>query len=228
VASEVKIAAESRAEFGKGAARRIRRAGKVPGVLYGHGQDPVHISLPGHELMLALKTANVLLSVDLNGDSQLALPKQVQRDPIRGFIDHVDLILVRRGEKVTVDVRVLAIGDVVPDALVSLEHTSIPLAVEATHIPESVVVDISGLPIGSQVLASDLKLPEGAELAIDPDALVVNVFAAPTVEELEADLAEAAEELGIEEDQPTETDTSAPDGTAPAEGTSGGPGDSRE
>lgn len=215
MASEVKIEAESRAEFGKGAARRIRRAGKVPGVLYGHGQQPVHISLPGHELMLALKTANVLLSVDLEGDSQLALPKQVQRDPIRGYIDHVDLILVRRGEKVTVDVRVVAVGDPVADALVSLEHTSIPLAVEATHIPESVLVDISALPIGSQVLASDLVLPEGAELAIDPDALVVNVFAAPTAEELEADLAEAAEDLGIEEDQPTGPDTA--DAAAPAE-----------
>ncbi len=210
MASEVKIQAESRNEFGKGAARRTRRAGKVPGVLYGHGTDPVHISLPGHDLMLALKTPNVLFSIDVGDGRQLALPKQIQRDPIRGLIEHVDLLLVRRGEKVTVDVPVLTVGNAVPDALVSIEHNSIPLQVEATHIPESVTVDIEGRGIGSQVLASDLVLPEGSELAIDPDALVVHVFAAPTAEEVEADLAEAAEELGIVEDQPESAESVEP------------------
>jgi large subunit ribosomal protein L25 len=219
VASEVKIKAEQRIEFGKGAARRIRRADKVPGVLYGHGTNPVHVSLPGHELMLALKTANVLLSVETDGGAQLALPKAIQRDPIRGFIEHVDLLLVRRGEKVTVDVGIVTEGEVVADALVSLEHTSVPLEVEATGIPESIVVNIDGLAIGSQVLASDLVLPEGATLAIDEHALVVNVFAAPTAEEIESDLAEAAEELGIEEDQPevsAAADASAAPGEEPA------------
>ena len=114
MASEVKIQAESRTEFGKGAARRIRRADKVPAVLYGHGTDPVHITLPGHDLMLALKTANALLSIELDGDSQLALPKQVQRDPIKGFIEHADLIIVRRGEKVTVDVPLVLVGEAAP------------------------------------------------------------------------------------------------------------------
>lgn len=217
MASEVKIKAEPRTEFGKGAARRIRRSDKVPGVLYGHGTNPVHVSLPGHELMLALKTANVLLSVETDGGSaQLALPKAIQRDPIRGFIEHVDLLLVRRGEKVTVDVGIVTEGEVVADALVSLEHTSVPLEVEATRIPEAIVVNIDGLPIGSQVLASDLVLPEGAALAIDEHALVVNVFAAPTAEEIESDLAEAAEELGIEEVQP-EAPAAAEPSAAPGE-----------
>jgi large subunit ribosomal protein L25 len=209
VASELKIKAERRTEFGKGAARRTRRAGLVPAVIYGHGVDPIHISMPGHDLMLALKTANALLSVELDNGSQLALPKQVQRDPIRGFIEHVDLILVRRGEKVTVDVRVATEGEAVADSLVSLEHTSIPLEVEATTIPESVVVNIEGAQIGTQIFAGDLVLPSGATLMLDPHALVVNVFAAPTAEELESDLAEAAEELGIEEDQPQTAEAEA-------------------
>ena len=123
--SEVKIAAEPRTEFGKGAARRIRRANKVPAVLYGHGTDPVHITLPGHDLMLALKTANALLSIELAGNSQLALPKQVQRDPIRGFIEHADLLIVRQGEKVTVDVPVLLVGEAAPDTMVSLESPAV-------------------------------------------------------------------------------------------------------
>ena len=143
--SEVKIAAEPRTEFGKGAARRIRRANKVPAVLYGHGIDPIHISLPGHDLMLALKTANALLSIEYDGTSQLALPKQIQRDPIKRFIEHADLVLVRRGEKVTVDVGVVLIGDAAPDTLVNLENNSVALEAEATHIPSSVEVDIAGL-----------------------------------------------------------------------------------
>lgn len=198
MASEVKIQAESRTEFGKGAARRIRRADKVPAVLYGHGTDPVHITLPGHDLMLALKTANALLSIELDGDSQLALPKQVQRDPIKGFIEHADLILVRRGEKVTVDVPVVLVGEAAPDALVQVDHNVIALEAEATHIPSSVEVDIEGAPVGTQILAKDLKLPEGSTLALDEEALIVNVSAAPTAEELEAELAEAEAEAGIE------------------------------
>jgi large subunit ribosomal protein L25 len=198
VASEVKIQAESRTEFGKGAARRIRRADKVPAVLYGHGTDPVHITLPGHDLMLALKTANALLSIELDGDSQLALPKQVQRDPIKGFIEHADLILVRRGEKVTVDVPVVLVGEAAPDALVQVDHNVIALEAEATHIPSSVEVDIEGAQVGTQILAKDLKLPEGSTLALDEEALIVNVSAAPTAEELEAELAEAEAEAGIE------------------------------
>ncbi|HEU5044119.1 MAG TPA: 50S ribosomal protein L25, partial [Nocardioidaceae bacterium] len=111
--SESKIQAEPRTEFGKGAARRIRRADKVPAVLYGHGTPPVHITLPGHETMLALKHGgvNALLTIVVEGKSQLALPKQVQRDPIKGFLEHLDLIVVKRGEKVTVEVPVHVVGD---------------------------------------------------------------------------------------------------------------------
>lgn len=229
MSSEVKITAEPRTEFGKGAARRIRRQAKVPAVLYGHGNDPVHISLPGHELMLALKTANALLSVQLNGKSQLALPKQVQRDPIKGFIEHADLIVVSRGEKVTVEVPVVLVGEADPDALVTLEHATVALEAEATHIPESVEVDIEGAVAGTQILAKDLKLTEGSTLSLDEDALVVNLVAAPTAEDIEAELAEAEADLGVEHDEPTsETgsdETTEGDGASEAgEGDSGTPG----
>lgn len=204
--AEIKIRAEARTEFGKGAARRIRRDAKVPAVIYGHGLDPLHVMLPGHDLMLALKTANALLSVEFDGKSQLALPKQVQRHPIRGWIEHADLLLVRRGEKVTVNVPVVLHGDAEPGALVVTEVTEIPLEVEATHIPESVEVSIEGLAVGSQVLASDLTLPDGAALHMDPDHLVVNITAAPTAEEFEADLAEAEADVGIEREEPADSE----------------------
>jgi large subunit ribosomal protein L25 len=224
VSSEVKIQAESRSEFGKGAARRIRRADKVPAVLYGHGTDPVHITLPGHDLMLALKTANALLSIELDGDSQLALPKQVQRDPIKGFIEHADLILVRRGEKVTVDVAIVLVGEAAPDTLVTIDHNVIPLEAEATHIPTGVEVDIEGCQVGTQILAKDLKLPEGSTLAIDEEALIVNFTAAPTAEDLEAELAEAEAEAGIEHDLSEEELAAQAEG----EGAEGGEGESTE
>lgn len=200
--SEVKIAAESRTEFGKGAARRIRRAAKVPAVLYGHGTDPVHITLPGHDLMLALKTANALLSIELDGTSQLALPKQVQRDPIKGFIEHADLLIVRRGEKVTVDIPVVLVGEAAPDTLVNLESNSVPLEVEATNIPQSIEVDIAGLRAGSQIHARDLTLPEGATLSGGEDHMIVNISAQQTQEALDAELADADADLGVVRDEP--------------------------
>ena len=196
---EVTIIAEARTEFGKGAARRIRRADKIPAVLYGHGTDPVHITLPGHETLLALRTANALLSIQLDGGSQLALPKQVQRDPIKRTIEHVDLVLVRRGEKVTVDVAVLVEGEAAPDALVDVVANSIPVEAEATHIPANVVVSIEGLAAGTQITAGDITLPEGSTLSgLDPEALIINITAAATAEQVEAELAEAEAELGIE------------------------------
>jgi large subunit ribosomal protein L25 len=216
--SEVKIKAEPRTEFGKGAARRIRRANKVPAVLYGHGSDPLHVSLPGHDLMLALKTANALLSIELDGDSQLALPKQVQRDPIKGFIEHADLILVRRGEKVTVDVAVHVTGEVARNALVVTEHATVPLEAEATHLPEAVEVSVDDLAVGAQILARDLRLPPGSALQLDPDALVINVVAAPTEADIAADLAEAEADVGIDRDQPeTSAEGAADDGAADGE-----------
>lgn len=196
--AEIKLTAEMRTEFGKGAARRIRRAHKVPAVLYGHGTDPIHITLPGHETQLALRGANALLSIDVDGGNQLALPKQVQRDPIRRTIEHVDLVIVRRGEKVTVDVPVHIEGEAAPGTLVVVDHNSLPIEAEAMHIPNEIVVSIEGLEPGSQILASQVELPEGSILAIDPETLVVNLTQAPTQDQLDAELAEAEAEVGIE------------------------------
>lgn len=195
--SEVRIAAEPRTEFGKGAARRTRRAGKVPAVLYGHGTDPQHISLPGHDLMLALKTPNVLLTIEgLGNGAELALPKDVQRDPIKGFLEHVDLLLVKRGEKVVVDLPVQLVGDVVPGGQLAQTAVEISVETEATHIPESVELDISGLEIDSQVLAKDLRLPPGTTLAADEDILILQILDASvsTEPEPEAEAAEAVAE----------------------------------
>ena len=211
---EVKLTAELRTEFGKGAARRIRRAAKVPAVLYGHGTDPIHISLPGHETLLALRTANALLSIDVDGRPQLALPKQVQRDPLKHTIDHVDLVLVRRGEKVTVDIAIQLEGEAGDDTLVVVDHNSLPIEAEATHLPEQIMVSIEGLPAGTQILARDLQLPEGASLGLDPETLIVNITGAPSAEAVEAELAEAEAEAGIE---PTLAEPEATDGQSDSE-----------
>jgi large subunit ribosomal protein L25 len=218
---EVRIAAEPRSEFGKGAARQVRREGRVPGVLYGHGTDTRHVSLPGHDLLLALRTPNVLILLDgLPGGSQLALPKAVQRDPIRGSIDHVDLILVRRGEKVTVDIPVQVSGEVAPDGMLDQQLIQIPVEAEATNIPSGVGVDVEGMEIGTAVHAGDLQLPAGTTLAVDPEVLVLHVIAAPTAEQIEADLGiEPAEGEGAEAAPPS---PDAPD--APAAEDSGSEG----
>ncbi|MFI9172148.1 50S ribosomal protein L25/general stress protein Ctc [Streptomyces lincolnensis] len=182
--SEVKIAAETRTEFGKGAARRIRRDSKVPGVLYGHGSDPIHLTLPGHELLLALRTPNVLIALDIDGKSnELAIPKSVQRDPIKGFLEHVDLQLVTRGEKVNVEIYVHTEGDLAPGAFL-LEHVlnALPVEAEATHIPESVTVSIEGLSAGDSILAKDIPLPSGTKLGVDGDTVVLQVLAAQAEE----------------------------------------------
>jgi large subunit ribosomal protein L25 len=212
---EVRLTAELRTEFGKGAARRIRRAHKVPAVLYGHGTDPIHISLPGHETLLALRTANALLSIEVNGSSQLALPKQVQRDPLKHTIEHVDLVIVRRGEKVTVDVPVHIEGEAGPDTLVVVDHNSIPIEAEATNLPRQIIVSVEGLSAGTQILVRDLQVPAGSSVDLEPETLIVNVTNAPTVEALEAELAEAEAEAGIE---PTVAEAAEPTpDEAPAE-----------
>lgn len=195
---EVKLTAELRTEFGKGAARRIRRADKVPAVLYGHGTDPIHITLPGHETLLALRQANALLSIEVDGGSQLALPKQVQRDPIKHTIEHVDLLLVRRGEKVTVDIPVLIEGEAAADTLVDVVANTVSVEAEATHIPQQIAVSIEGLKAGTQILARDLQLPEGSTIQGDDEALIINITNAPSAAEVEAELAEAEAEAGIE------------------------------
>jgi large subunit ribosomal protein L25 len=196
--AENRIVAEARTEFGKGAARRIRRDRKVPAVLYGHGHAPVHLSLPGHETQLALRQQNVLLTIEVDGTDELALPKQVQRNPIRGDLEHVDLLLVRRGEKVHVDITVHVAGEAAPDSLVVLELSSVGVTAEATRIPESFEVSVEGLQPGTQLHARDLRLPDGVDLAVDPDLLIINITAAPSAEQLEAELDEAQAELGTE------------------------------
>lgn len=193
--SDVKITAELRTEFGKGAARRLRRASKVPAVLYGHGTDPLHLSLPGHDTMLALKTRNVLITLDIDGkDNELALPRHVQRHPLKNFIEHVDLLLVRRGEKVVVDVPIVVIGEAAIETLVNLENPTVAVEAEATNLPDRIEVSVDGAEAGTQVHARDLALPSGSTLAADEDLLVVNVTMAPTAEELEAEGAGEVEE----------------------------------
>ena len=188
--SESKMAAVSRTEFGKGAARRTRRAGLVPAVLYGHGTDPVHLSLPGHELLLALRVANAVLEISIDeGKTQLALAKQVQRDPIRSDIAHGDLVSVRKGEKVTVEVQLVVVGSVPADRMVLMDQQTIALEVEATHIPTSVEIDVTGLEIGDSIAAKDLKLPQGAVFPGSPDDLMLSVSATPSQEALDAELA---------------------------------------
>jgi len=190
-----KLVATIRTSFGKGAARAVRREGNIPAVMYGHGTDPVHICLPGHQTMMALKLANALLTIEIDGKDQLALAKDVQRDVLTRFIDHIDLVVVRLGEKVTVDVPVHVVGTAAVDTVVSVENNTVQLAVEATHIPERVEVSVEGVKPGTQILARDLVLPEGAALVTEPEILVVNVTQAISEEALEAELAEAVAEL---------------------------------
>ncbi|MFC5666700.1 50S ribosomal protein L25/general stress protein Ctc [Kitasatospora misakiensis] len=177
--SEIRLAAESRTEFGKGAARRARRAGFVPGVVYGHGHTPVHLNLPGHDLMMALKTPNALLVVPIDGKDEYVLPKAVQREAIKRTIEHVDLLLVKRGEKVSVEIPVHTEGELAPGGNL-LEHVlqALPIEAEATHLPESVTVSVEGLEAGASIHAKDITLPKGATLAVDADAVVLQVIAA--------------------------------------------------
>lgn len=176
--SEVKLTAEKRTEFGKGAARRLRREHKVPAVLYGHGTEPVHVALPGHATMLALKHSNTLLTLDLGGGkTELALPKDVQRHAIKGEIEHVDLLLVRRGEKVTVDVQLHVVGDVVNGMMLNTELNALSIEVEATSIPANIEVSVEGLDAGDRIHAGEIALPAGATLVTDAEALVVHVSA---------------------------------------------------
>ena len=202
--SEELIKAEPRTEFGKGAARRIRRESKVPAVIYGHGNDPIHVTLPGHDTMLAIRHggANAVLNIEIDGKVQLALTKQVQADPIKGFLEHIDFVAVRKGEKVTVEVPVHLVGEAASETFVQLESNVVTLEAEATHIPENVEVSIEGAEVGTQITASQLVLPTGSSLVTDADQLIVNVTQAVSAEALEAELAEAEAEAGIEHEAP--------------------------
>jgi len=173
--AETKLVATARTEFGKGAARRLRRANLIPAVLYGHGSDPVHVALPGHALMLAVKHTNALFEIELDGTKTLALAKDVQIEPVRQVIEHVDLLIVRRGEKVTVDVPVHVIGESYPGTIHVVETQTLSLEAEATHLPNRVEVSIEGLVDGSIIRAGDITLPEGSVLLTDPEHIVVAV-----------------------------------------------------
>ena len=216
---EVRLSAEPRTELGKGGARRTRRAGKIPAVIYGHGADPRHISIPAREFAQALKHGgmNVLLTVNVNGADQLAIPKAIQRHPIKGIFEHVDLLAVRRGEKVTIDVPLQIVGEVVRGGLLAQENTTVSIEAEATNLPSGIEVNIEGVEIGSHITAADLALPAGATLAGDPDQVLLLIQEAPSAEELEAEAAEAASELGIVEEKPeAEREAGAPSETPPA------------
>ncbi len=200
---EVVIAAQARTQFGKGPARQIRRDGRVPAVLYGHHSEPKHMTLPGHQVLMALRTPNVLIRLEgLPGGAQLALPKAIQRDPIKGWVEHLDLLLVRRGEKVTVDVPVTLTGEIVPGGLLDQQVVQISVKAEATNIPTGIEVSIDGMDVGDAVHAGQLKLPSGVTLDDEPDLLVVHVIAAPTAAQLEAELGEAAPAAEEEEAAP--------------------------
>lgn len=190
--ADVNLTATVRSEFGKGAARRLRRQELVPAVIYGHGADPVHVTLPSYDLMMALKTSNVLINLDVEGRKELVIPKAVQREAIRGFLVHIDLLTVKKGEKVNVDIPIHTEGELAPGQNL-LEHVlnSLPVEAEATHIPESVTVSIEGLAPGDSVLAKDIKLPAGTTLAVDGDDVVIQVLAAQAEEPTEGAETEA-------------------------------------
>jgi large subunit ribosomal protein L25 len=187
--SEVRLAAEPRTEFGKGAARRTRRAGKIPAVLYGHGSDPQHVALPALEFARVMREqgSNAVLSLDVDGRPQLALTKTVTVHPLRRYIEHVDLLVIRRGEKVVVDVYLVVTGNAAPDTLVTQELVTLQVEADALSIPEEFEVSVEGATVGTRVLASEVVLPPGVELRTDPEYLVVNVVAAPTAEDLAAE-----------------------------------------
>jgi large subunit ribosomal protein L25 len=200
--SEVKISAEARTEFGKGGARRTRRAGKVPAVLYGHGEAPKHIALPAREFAAAIRHGGVnqIFNITLaDGTEALALPKAIQRDPLKDTFEHVDLLIVRRGEKVTVEVPVHLVGEAAKGTLIINEHDRIAITAEALHLPEFLEASIEGMEAGSHVTAGDIKLPAGIDLAVDPESIITVISVAPTAEQLEGEVPEAAAEAEEEE-----------------------------
>ena len=194
MSEDTTVHAELRENFGKGFARRLRAAGKIPAVLYGHGTDPVHVALPGHQMLLFVRRANALIELDIAGKSQLALVKDVQKDPVNQIIEHIDLVVIKKGEKVQVDVPVVVVGESFSGTIVNLDATSVSLAVDATHIPEHVEVDVEGLEEGARITAGELTLPKGASLVTDPDVLVVAISVPAAADADEAAEGEAAAE----------------------------------
>lgn len=200
---EIRLATDIRTEFGKGAARKLRRADKVPAVLYGHGEAPTHLALPFHDTFQALKNPNALLTIAVEGrEDQLALAKDVQRDPIKPIIEHVDLVIVKKGEKVVVEVPVHVEGEAAPETVVTVDAQTLEVEADPLNLPDNLVVSVEAAEIGTQIHASDVTMPAGATLVSDPETLVVNITQQISAEALEAELAEAEEEAGVEHDEP--------------------------
>jgi large subunit ribosomal protein L25 len=228
--ADFRLVAETRTEFGKGSARRTRRAGRVPAVLYGHGQDVVHLSLPAREFAAALRNGghNALLTVVLDGREQLALTKSVQRDPLTRQHEHVDLLLVRRGERTTVEVPVVVTGQPGPDAIPNHQLNTVSIEADATRLPDSIEVDVTGRTAGENITAGDLVLPAGSALVTDAEALVIGFLGAPTAEALEAELEAAEAEAGIEREASDEAAEGAGEGDVVPEPSAQGSGESMD
>ncbi|OOB89524.1 50S ribosomal protein L25/general stress protein Ctc [Rathayibacter sp. VKM Ac-2630] len=192
-----KVVAELRTSFGKGAARKIRAQDKIPAVLYGHGTEPQHVTLPGHQVLLLTRKANAILELDIDGTPQTTLVKDIQRDPVRQIIEHIDLVVIKLGEKVSVDIPVHVEGEAAPGTLVSIDANTLSLEVDATKIPQSIVISVEGLEAGTQIAAGDVVLPDGATLVTEADVLVVNVTA------------EVEQDLGDEDETPASGDVVA-------------------
>lgn len=192
MADDNKVVAETRTSFGKGAARKLRASGRIPAVMYGHGTEPKHVALPAHQISLIIRKSNAVLELEIDGVESLALVKDVQKDPVLRIIEHLDLIVVKKGEKVTVDIPVHLEGESAPGTVHNLDATTLSIEAEATHIPENLVVSIEGLEAGTHILAKDVTLPSGSSLLSDPDVLVVAISEPEETEE-EAEAAAEAE-----------------------------------
>ena len=201
MSEDTKVHAELRTNFGKGFARRLRAAGKIPAVIYGHGTEPVHVALPGHQVSLIIRRANALLELDIEGKGQLALVKDVQKDPVHQIIEHIDLLVVKKGEKIQVDVPVVVVGEPFAGTIANLENTTVLLEVEATHIPQNIEVDVEGLEDGTHITAADLKLPQGSSLVVDPETLIVAVSVPTSALAAEEEIAEADAEVAAEQSE---------------------------
>ena len=228
--ADYRLEAQTRTEFGKGSARRTRREGRVPAVLYGHGQDVVHLSLPAREFAAALRNGgtNVLLTIELDGKDQLALTKAVQRDPLKRTHEHVDLLLVRRGEKTTVEVPIVLVGEVAPDTIPNQQLSTVSIEADATKLPDSIEVDVTGRSSGQNITAGDLVLPTGSTLITEPESLIIGFLGAPTAEALEAELAEAESEAGIEREESDSAEGGTGEGDVVPEPSAQGSGESMD
>ena len=199
--TDTKVQAELRENFGKGFARRLRAAGKIPAVIYGHGTDPVHVSLPGHQVSLLIRRANAVLELEVAGKQQLTLVKDVQKDPVHQIIEHIDLLVVKKGEKIQVDVPVVVVGEPFAGTIANLDNATVLLEVEATHIPQNIEVDVEGLEDGTHITAADLTLPKGASLVVDPETLIVAVSVPTAALAAEEEIAEADAEVAAEQSE---------------------------